>query len=186
MDHVALRCPAPALEEKRQELWTDVNRPYLFGRVPAKTIPPGCTERVRSYLREFIKLAFSVNLAQNPYVRDEDKECLAMWLARAQWPPPSAGSAPSLSQPALSLSLTGPSLSPAVPTSTNSSTGLPPSQPSLSSNWRRRASSPVLALALPLPRYPKQDNRVQMGHAEDLPIQQDVTMDGRLPLDFAP
>jgi hypothetical protein len=25
-----------------------------------------------------------------------------------------------------------------------------------------------------------------MGHAEDLPIQQDVTLDGRLPLDFAP
>jgi hypothetical protein len=57
--------------------------------------------------------------------------------------------------------------------------------PSLSSNWRRRASSPVLAPALPLPRYPKRDNRVQMGHAEDLPIQQDITMDGRLPLEFA-
>jgi hypothetical protein len=47
MDHVALRCSAPSLVEKRQELWTDVNRPYLFGRVPAKTIPPGCTERVQ-------------------------------------------------------------------------------------------------------------------------------------------
>jgi hypothetical protein len=33
MDHVALRCSATALEEKRKELWTDVNRPYLFGRV---------------------------------------------------------------------------------------------------------------------------------------------------------
>jgi hypothetical protein len=86
MDHVALRCPAPALEEKRQELWTDVNRPYLFGRVPAKTIPPGCTERVWTYLREYMKLAFSVDLTQNRYDGDEDNECLALWLARAQWP----------------------------------------------------------------------------------------------------
>jgi hypothetical protein len=206
--------------EKRQELWTDVNRPYLFGQAPAKnTIPLGCTERVRTYLREYIKLAFSVDLAQDRYDGDEDKECLALWLARAQWLllnrldelflhrpfkvpellylrkklitvqaklsygasclirlrarkahepdpeffpiscrylspekptqswsqpssqpvsqsqsilsffsraysplAPSTGSASSLSQPALSLSLTGPFLSPAVPTSTNSST----------------------------------------------------------------
>jgi hypothetical protein len=86
MDHVALRCPAPALEEKRQELWTDINRPYLFGRAPAKTISPGYTERVQTYLREYIKLAFSVDLAQDRYDGDKDKERLAMWLARAQWP----------------------------------------------------------------------------------------------------
>jgi hypothetical protein len=85
MDHVALRCSAPALKEKRQELWSDVNRPYLFRQAPVKnTIPPGCTERVRTYLREYIKLAFSMDLAQNRYAGDEDKECLALWLARAQ------------------------------------------------------------------------------------------------------
>jgi hypothetical protein len=27
-----------------------------------------------------------MDLAQNPYDGDEDKECLAMWLARARWP----------------------------------------------------------------------------------------------------
>jgi hypothetical protein len=114
-------------------------------------------------------------------------QSILSFFSRVYSPPaPSTGSSHSLSQPLLSLSLTGPSLSPAVLTSTSSSSGLPPSQPSLSSYWRRRASSPVLAPALLLPRYPKRDNRVQMGHAEDLPIQQDVTMDGRLSLDFAP
>jgi hypothetical protein len=87
MDHVALRCPAPAMAEKRQELWSDVNRPYLFGQAPVKnTTPPGCTERVRTYLRKYIKLAFSMDLAQDRYDGDEDKKCLALWLARAQWP----------------------------------------------------------------------------------------------------
>jgi hypothetical protein len=90
-------------------------------------------------------------------------QSILSFFSRAPAPAPFAESAPSLSQPALSLSLTGPSPSPAVPTSTSSSTGLPSSQPSLSSNSRRSAPSPVLAPALPLPRYPKRDNRVQIG-----------------------
>jgi hypothetical protein len=78
LEHIVLRCPG--LGQQRREIWEAAARPYAYGVAPPEPPPPGCTERVRQYLRNYLTIASNLQLdEQGPVL---DCNALALWLAR--------------------------------------------------------------------------------------------------------
>jgi hypothetical protein len=51
-------------------------QPYKFGVIPAAGFPTACTERVRAYVRAYIKMAF------NTASEIADNNALSMWMSQ--------------------------------------------------------------------------------------------------------
>jgi hypothetical protein len=77
LEHIVLRCLG--LAQNRREIWEAAARPYAYGVAPPSPPPPGSTERVRQYLRNYLTMASNLQLDKQEPVLDCD--ALALCLA---------------------------------------------------------------------------------------------------------
>jgi hypothetical protein len=77
LEHIVLRCPG--LAQQCRKIWEAAARPYAYGVAPPEPPPPGCTERVRQYLRNYLTMASNLQPDEQEPVLDCD--ALALWLA---------------------------------------------------------------------------------------------------------
>jgi hypothetical protein len=63
------------LVNRRKEIWDDIMRPYKFGVISTDGFPTACTERVRAYVRAYIKMAFNTDS------KISDSNALSMWMS---------------------------------------------------------------------------------------------------------